>query len=48
MDGLPYVTKIKRKPQGIGCEMKCALDALSGIMLVLELQKGAVAQRERK
>lgn len=38
-----HVTKIPRKPRGIGVEMKCSADGESCIMLRLEIQKGASA-----
>jgi hypothetical protein len=38
--GLPHATKIPRKPEPIGTEVKCCADGLSGIMLRLELQEG--------
>lgn len=41
-----HITKIKRKPKGIGIEIKCSADGESGIMLRLEIQKGANAPPE--
>ena len=38
--GLPRVIKIKRKPKGVGCEAKTIADALSGIMIGIELKEG--------
>ena len=38
--GLPRVIKIKRKPKGVGCEAKTIADALSGIMIGIELNEG--------
>jgi hypothetical protein len=38
--GMPHVTKIARKPKGVGTEFKCAADCESGIMLFLEIQEG--------
>ena len=32
--------KIKRKPKGVGCEAKTIADALSGIMIGIELNEG--------
>lgn len=46
--GMPHVTKIPRKPKGIGCEMKCVCDSATGIMLHLEVQKGEAAQKRRE
>jgi hypothetical protein len=37
---IPFVSKIARKPQGVGCEMKSLLDTESNIMLYLEVMKG--------
>eukprot|EP01031_Cornospumella_fuschlensis_P026833 gene26833-32426_t len=31
--GMPHVTKIARKPKGVGAELKCAADIQTGIML---------------
>lgn len=45
--GMPHVTKIKRKPRGIGGELKNLADASSRIMLKLEIQKGKEFQRGR-
>jgi hypothetical protein len=42
--GVPHVTKIPRKPQPCGFELKSLCDSSSTIMLVLELQKGLIAQ----
>lgn len=47
-DGLPHVTKIKRKPRGIGAEIKCSADAGCRVLLHLEIQKGADLQHKRK
>lgn len=41
--GLPHVTRIRRKPKPVGAEIKCCADGESGIMLRLEIQKGAAA-----
>ena len=40
VDGMPHVTKIIRKPEGVGCEMKATADGTTGIMMRLELQEG--------
>ena len=37
---LPHKTKIMRKPQGIGAELKSLADGESGILLHLELMEG--------
>ena len=43
--GLPHVTKIQRKPRGIGSELKNLADVDSRVMLKLEIQKGKEIQR---
>jgi len=47
-DGMPHVTKIIRKPKGVGCEIKNIACALSKIMLRLEICKGKAAERSKK
>lgn len=47
LDGMPHVTKIKRKPHGVGLEMRDACDVMSGIMLRLELCEGKEAMMEK-
>jgi hypothetical protein len=37
VEGIPHLTKIARKPRGIGLEMKALCDGASGIMIGLEL-----------
>ena len=39
-EGVPHLSKIIRKPQGIGVEYKNVADAQTGIMLFLEIQEG--------
>ena len=39
-EGIPNLTKLIRKPVGVGAEYKCMADAWSGIMLFLEYQEG--------
>ena len=39
--GLPHQTKIARKPEGVGVEIRCAVDGRSGVMYQLELQESA-------
>ena len=36
-DGIPHLTKIIRKPKGVGTEIKCVADGLVGIMLCIEI-----------
>lgn len=44
-EGLPHVTKIKRKPRGVGAEMKSICDGESNIMLRLEIMEGSERQK---
>ncbi len=39
-EGMPHVTKIIRKPRSVMAELKSLCDALTGIMIALELQEG--------
>ena len=39
-DGMPHVTRIARKPKGVGLEMKDAADAETKIIIRLEIQEG--------
>ena len=39
-EGIPNLTKLIRKPVGVGAEYKCMADAWTGIMLFLEYQEG--------
>ena len=41
---LPHKTKIMRKPEGIGAEIKSLCDGESGILLKLEFMEGKDAQ----
>lgn len=38
--GCPHVTRIPRKPEDSGVELKCSADCGTGIMLQLEIQEG--------
>ena len=40
-EGCPHVTKIQRKPEGIGVEYKALADGYSGIIIKLEVMEGA-------
>jgi len=42
--GLPHVTKIKRKPEGIGCEMKSIADVDTGMIFKLDLMEGKLRE----
>jgi hypothetical protein len=48
VEGLPHVTKIQRKPRGIGAELKAAADGQSGIMLHLEMIEGKEREKVKK
>ncbi len=37
---IPHLSLVKRKPEPLGCEVKCLCCAVSGVMLFLELQEG--------
>eukprot|EP00960_Hanusia_phi_P063826 765588-Hanusia_phi.AAC.2 len=39
-EGIPHLTKIARKPMGVGCEYKNLAECTYGILLFLELQEG--------
>ena len=41
--GCPHKTKIARKPEGVGAELKVLADGESGIMLRLDVMEGSVA-----
>ena len=46
-EGIPHLTKLIRKPVGVGSEYKCMADAFSGIMLFLELQQCKESMEQR-
>ena len=48
MYGMPNVTKIARKPEGVGAEFKSIIDPYTGIILGLELQEGKHAMRAKE
>ena len=47
-DGIPHLTKIIRKPKGVGTEVKCLADGVVGIMLQLEICEGKEAEAQKK
>ena len=47
-DGIPHLTKIIRKPKGVGTEMKCLADGVVGIMLQLDIYEGKEAEAQMK
>ena len=48
IEGLPDITRIARKPEGVGCEMKALCDGSTKCMLAVEIQEGkeVMAQKE--
>ena len=40
--GLPNITYVQRKPKPLGTEFKCFVDAITKIMLYIEVQEGKV------
>jgi len=47
VEGMPHVTKIIRKPRGVGAEFKNVCDGDTGIMMRLELQKGKDIMKDK-
>lgn len=47
-DGMPHVTKITRKPRSVMAELKTLCDAISGIMIAVELQEGKEAMKTKE
>lgn len=47
-DGAPHITKIKRKPEGIGTELKAASCGKSKITLQIEIMEGADAMKSKQ
>ena len=47
-DGIPHLTKIIRKPKGVGAEVKCLAHGVVGIMLRMEICEGKDAEAEKK
>lgn len=39
-DGMPHMTKIKRKPKGVGAELKDAVCSQTQVIIALEIQEG--------
>ncbi|KAJ8535180.1 hypothetical protein ON010_g13558 [Phytophthora cinnamomi] len=46
-DGMPHKTKLVRKPEGLGVELKAIADGDTGIILGLELVEGSAQQRQK-
>ena len=47
-EGMPHATKIVRKPEGVGAEMKAVADGQTGIILKLDVMEGKKAQQEKE
>ncbi|XP_045778132.1 uncharacterized protein LOC123876048 [Maniola jurtina] len=47
-DGMPAVMKIKRKPKGVGCEVKTACDSGTNIMIRMEINEGKESMSAKK
>ena len=48
VNGMPHITKIKRKPKGVGAELKSIACAQSGIILGLEIVEGKEVDSTKK
>jgi hypothetical protein len=48
VEGMPHVTKIIRKPRGVGVEMKALCDGETNIMLRLEIMEGVERQHAKQ
>ncbi|GMF17700.1 unnamed protein product [Phytophthora lilii] len=46
-DGIPHLTKIQRKPEGVSAELKSIGDGDTGSLLGLEIMEGAQRQRQK-
>ena len=44
-DGIPHLTKIIRKPKGVGTEIKCVAD---GLVVCIEICEGKEAESKKK
>jgi hypothetical protein len=47
-NGAPHITKIQRKPRGVGHEFKATADAISKIILLLELCEGEAIMKTKE
>jgi hypothetical protein len=45
---MPHLSFVKRKPEPLGCEMKCIACGTSGVMLAIEIQEGKEAMAEKQ
>ena len=48
VDTMPHITKIVRKPRGVGAEAKAVCDGDSGVMLRLDFMEGQERQHEKQ
>jgi hypothetical protein len=46
--GMQHITKIPRKPEPVGAEIKDMCDGVSGIMLWLELMEGKLVMATKR
>jgi hypothetical protein len=47
-DGIPHLTKIARKPRGVGAEIKTVVDGQTNKMLRVEVLEGAERQETKE
>ncbi|OQR85202.1 hypothetical protein ACHHYP_20598 [Achlya hypogyna] len=47
-DGMPHVTKIQRKPEGVGAEFKSIACSQTGILLKLDIVEGTARQSSKQ
>jgi hypothetical protein len=47
-DGMPHISKIIRKPKGVGLEFKCVADGETKIMLFLEIVEDSAVMQTKK
>ena len=45
--GLPDLTYVQRKPEPLGTELKCFVDAVLMVMLFVEIQEGRVRMSKK-
>ena len=48
VEGMPHKTKIARKPEGVGAEMKSLCDGSSGVLLRLDIMEGNQRQATKE
>ena len=45
---MPHLSFIVRKPEPLGCEMKCLADGILGVMMFLKVQQGKLPMSTKK